>query len=183
MHLCVCVCRQGAFTLSLHYKPAPPNPWLLKWHMSVSETKVRDARRRRGGVTRFPFPVDTLCHHQPSAVAVLCESRQRHHSAALKNQIKVNTEYFNIFASEYVIIMNRYFQQLWCYILPLFIIYMFSVVFKGAFHGLYTSGSVYLSWGVLLGFWKYIYFLWLFWSFLESEKQHLMIFSGVSWRL
>lgn len=82
--------------------------------VSASETQVRDTKRQGGGVSRFPFPVDTLCHHQPSAVAILCATRQTHHIIALIRQIKVNTEYFNIFASvAYVIIMSLFSQQLY----------------------------------------------------------------------
>ncbi len=80
--------------------------------LNASETKVRDVWRIGGGVTCFPFPVDTVCHQQASTVAILCAMRQRHHIVALIIQIKVTTESFNIFASEkYVIIMNPVSQQ------------------------------------------------------------------------
>lgn len=52
-------------------------------------------------MTCLLFPVDTLCHQQPSTVAVPERAmRQRHHITALIIQIKVTTEYFHIFASE-----------------------------------------------------------------------------------
>lgn len=62
--------------------------------LSASESKVRDARRGGGGVACFPFPVETACHHQPSAVAILRATRRRHNVAALMNQINRTCQHF-----------------------------------------------------------------------------------------
>lgn len=82
--------------------PLPPHPLLLvcSASLSASATHLIDRRRIQGGATLLPPPVDTLCHQQPSTVAVLCSVRQRHHIIALIIQKDITSEYFHIFASE-----------------------------------------------------------------------------------
>lgn len=68
----------------------------LLMSLSASTTQLIDRRRKLGGATLLPPPVDTLCHQQPSTVAVLRVVRQQHHIIALIIQKDITSEYFHI---------------------------------------------------------------------------------------